>query len=113
NPPKGEVEYYIVTDKTRVPAMVRKDLAQRSESDFEMVLSGKEPEDKGSGAGSGAGAKPPPPPPGMFTNPKTGQTIPLDKGAEGPPKPPAPLPAPAPAPKPPAPAPAPAGSAAH
>jgi hypothetical protein len=46
NPPKGETEYYIVTPKTRVPALVRKDTAQRSESDVETVFSGKQPEPK-------------------------------------------------------------------
>lgn len=43
NPPKGEIEYYIVTEKTRVPALVRKDTAQRSEQDIDTVFSGKAP----------------------------------------------------------------------
>jgi hypothetical protein len=43
NPPKSETEYYIVTEKTRVPAVVRKDTAQRSEQDIETVFSGKPP----------------------------------------------------------------------
>jgi hypothetical protein len=46
NPPKGEAEYYIMTEKTRVPALVRKDLAQSSEQDIETVFSGKPPEPK-------------------------------------------------------------------
>ncbi len=46
NPPKGETEYYIVTEKTRVPAIVRKDTAQRAENDIETVFSGKQPEPK-------------------------------------------------------------------
>jgi len=46
NPPKGETEYYIVTEKTRVPALVRKDTAQRMEQDIETVFSGKAPEPK-------------------------------------------------------------------
>lgn len=46
NPPKGETEYYIMTEKTRVPALVRKDTAQRSEQDIETVFSGKQPEPK-------------------------------------------------------------------
>jgi VCBS repeat-containing protein len=46
NPPKSETEYYIVTEKTRVPALVRKDTAQRSEQDIETVFSGKQPEPK-------------------------------------------------------------------
>jgi hypothetical protein len=50
NPPKGELEYYIMTEKTRVPALVRKDTAQRTEQDIEDVFSGKEPPP---GAGSG------------------------------------------------------------
>jgi hypothetical protein len=51
NPPKGETEYYILTEKTRVPGLVRKDTAQRTENDIENVFSGKtEPEGKGSGS---------------------------------------------------------------
>jgi hypothetical protein len=46
NPPKGDTEYYIMTEKTRVPALVRKDTAQRSENDIETVFSGKQPEPK-------------------------------------------------------------------
>ncbi|HEY5947895.1 MAG TPA: DUF4340 domain-containing protein [Kofleriaceae bacterium] len=46
NPPKGDTEYYIITEKTRVPAIVRKDTAQRSEQDIETVLSGKQAEPK-------------------------------------------------------------------
>jgi hypothetical protein len=39
NPPKGETEYLIVTEKTRVPAMVRRDTAQRTEQDIVTVFS--------------------------------------------------------------------------
>ena len=57
NPPKGEIEYLIMTEKTRVPAIVRKDTAQRAETDVETVLSDKEqPEVPMPGAGSGSGA---------------------------------------------------------
>jgi len=52
NPPKGETEYYILTEKTRVPGLVRKDTAQRTEGDIENLFSGKT-EPSGSGAGSG------------------------------------------------------------
>jgi hypothetical protein len=53
NPPKGETEYYILTEKTRVPGLVRKDTAQRTENDIENVFSGKtEPEGTGSGSGA-------------------------------------------------------------
>ncbi|MDB4954322.1 MAG: hypothetical protein JWO36_1891, partial [Myxococcales bacterium] len=54
NPPAGEIEYFIMTEKTRVPALVRKDTAQRAEQDIETVFSGKQPDNAGSGAGSGA-----------------------------------------------------------
>jgi hypothetical protein len=39
NPPKGETEYLIVTEKTRIPALVRKDTAIRTEQDIETVFS--------------------------------------------------------------------------
>ncbi len=41
NPPKGELEYYIMTERTRVPGLVRKDTAQRMENDIETVFSNK------------------------------------------------------------------------
>jgi hypothetical protein len=41
NPPKGEVEFYVVTEKTRVPALVRKDPAQKSEEDLPIVFGDK------------------------------------------------------------------------
>jgi hypothetical protein len=77
NPPKGETEYYIVTEKTRVPAIVRKDTAQRAENDIETVFSGKpaaptpvDPKGNpfgnmppGHGAMPGGHGAPPPPPP--------------------------------------------------
>ena len=53
-PPKGETAYYIVTEKTRVPAQVRADTAQRAEQDLPVVF-GDRP----------APATPPGPPPGM------------------------------------------------
>ena len=60
NPPKGEIEYYVWTEKTHVPAIVRKDTAQRAEQDLPIVFGDvKAPEPKG-----GAGAPPPFPPPG-------------------------------------------------
>ena len=39
NPPAGEVEYLIVTEKTRVPALVRRDTAERTEQDIATVFS--------------------------------------------------------------------------
>jgi hypothetical protein len=62
NPPKGETEYYIMTEKTRVPAIVRKDTAQRSENDIETVFSGKQPEPKSAVEphGNPFGGAPPP-----------------------------------------------------
>src|SRR5204862_7784238 len=39
NPPPMETEYLIVTDKTRVPGVVRKDSAGRTEQDIETVFS--------------------------------------------------------------------------
>ena len=75
NPPKGETEYYILTEKTRVPAIVRKDTAARAEGDIETVFSGKQPEPKsaiephgnpfGSPGPGGAGGPPGGPPPGL------------------------------------------------
>jgi hypothetical protein len=79
NPPKPETQYYIMTEKTRVPALVRKDTAQRAEQDIETVFTAK-PEDvksvdpKGNPFGNqplpprGQGLNPhgaPPPVPGM------------------------------------------------
>jgi hypothetical protein len=63
NPPKGTTEYYIVTEKTRVPGLVRTDSAQRMEGDIDTVFSGKA---EGSGAGAGS-AKPTEP---KFRGPK-------------------------------------------
>jgi hypothetical protein len=39
NPPKGETEYAILTEKTRIPAVVRRDTAQRTEQDIATVFS--------------------------------------------------------------------------
>jgi hypothetical protein len=41
NPPKGETEFYVVTERTRVPALVRKDPAQKSEEDLPIVFGDK------------------------------------------------------------------------
>ena len=38
NPPKGDTEYLILTEKTRVPAVVRRDAAQRTEQDIATVF---------------------------------------------------------------------------
>jgi hypothetical protein len=92
NPPKGDVEYYIVSEKTRVPAQVRKDLAQRMEGDIETVFSGKDEAGSGS-AGSGA-PKMPPPPPGMFS--PHGAAPPVPKAPTTPTTPARMTPAPAP-----------------
>jgi hypothetical protein len=51
NPPKGETEYYVVTEKTRVPGLVRRDTAERTENDIETVFSGK-PANEGTGSGA-------------------------------------------------------------
>ena len=53
NPPKGVTEYYVMTERTHIPGLVRMDSAQRIESDLELLYSGKQPEEAGSGAGSG------------------------------------------------------------
>jgi hypothetical protein len=39
NPPKGEVEYYVITPRTRVAAIVRKDNAERIEQDIATAFS--------------------------------------------------------------------------
>jgi Domain of unknown function (DUF4340) len=104
NPPKGTTEYYIVTEKTRVPGLVKTDSAQRMENDIDTVFSGKQPE--GSGAGSGKSAVEP------KGNPFGKGPLPKVGGGSGgfAPKPPVPV-APTGAPK--TTPPAPAGSAAH
>lgn len=43
NPPRGETEYYVVTERTRVPGVVRKDTAQRVEQDLTVVFSDNPP----------------------------------------------------------------------
>jgi hypothetical protein len=81
NPPKGDIEYFVVTEKSKVPGLVRKDTAQRTEQDIVTVFSDHPTGDEGSGSGGkksidphgnpfGPGAPPikPPagaPPPGM------------------------------------------------
>jgi hypothetical protein len=126
NPPKGDTEYFIVTEKTRVPGLVRKDTAQRAENDIDTVMNSKgtDAPAAGSGAGSGSGGSIP----GKPIDPKGNPFGPIPKGAippggheappapmpgGHPPMPPAPAPAGSAAAKAPAPpAPAPAGSAA-
>ena len=89
NPPKGEIEYLIMTEKTRVPAIVRKDTAERMENDIETVFSNKPPEDT-------TPTKPIPPP---GKNPfGQGPLPPPIHGGSG-----SPAPSPAPPPVPPAP----------
>jgi len=63
NPPKPETEYYIMTEKTRVPALVRKDTAGRAEQDIDTVFTAK-PEDVKSvePKGNPFGNQPLPPP---------------------------------------------------
>jgi hypothetical protein len=139
NPPKGELEYFIMTEKTRVPGLVRKDTAQRAENDIDTVMNSKGTDEPAAGSGSAGG-----PIPGKPVEPKGNPFGPVPKGAippgggpppappmpggpnpHGPPAPPmpggpnphgaapapapAPTPAPAPAPKAPAPAAPPAG----
>jgi hypothetical protein len=103
NPPKGETQYYIITEKTHIPGLVRKDSAQRMENDIETVFSNKPAE--GSAAGSGAGSA---------HSQVTPHGNPFGKGAKigsaAPPVPESPAGVPAPAPKI---SPTPAGSAAH
>nr|MBA2543200.1 DUF4340 domain-containing protein [Deltaproteobacteria bacterium] len=41
NPPKGEIEYYVLTERTRVPALVRRDPAKKSEEDLPIVFGDK------------------------------------------------------------------------
>ena len=43
NPPKGKTEYFIVTEKTRVPAMVISQNAERAENDVPTVFSPDHP----------------------------------------------------------------------
>lgn len=102
NPPKGETEYYILTEKTRVPALVRKDTAQRAENDIETVFSGKQPEPKSQVDPHGAnpfgpnapapGAAPMPPSPtplapatgaGSAAKPATGSAAPTGAAPTG------------------------------
>jgi hypothetical protein len=44
NPPRGETEYFIMTEKSRVPAVVRKDTAQQVETNLPVVMNEKPPE---------------------------------------------------------------------
>jgi Domain of unknown function (DUF4340) len=70
NPPKPQTEYYIMTEKTRVPALVRKDTASRAEQDIETVFTAK-PEDVKSAEphGNPFGNQPLPPPGANKFNP--------------------------------------------
>ena len=90
NPPKGEVEYYVMTERTRVPALVRKDPAQRSEQDLPIVFGDKAPPVEPKGDPFGTQGKPPhgltPPPsrpPGRMTPPPGGMTTPPPPGGDG------------------------------
>jgi hypothetical protein len=114
NPPKGETEYFIMTEKTRVPGLVRKDTAQRAENDINTVIESKGSDEPAAGSGSAAGSGASGSIPGKPIEPKGNPFGPIPKGAipPGPAGSAAPAPAPAPAPHP-APMPAPAGSAAH
>jgi len=116
--PKGDTEYFIMTEKTRVPGLVRKDTATRTEQDIEAVFSDKPPPETGSGAGSGA-KQPPGNPFGKGPLPPTSPTTPPPitppaggSAAHPPPPPPAPKAPPPPAPAPKAPAAGSAGSGA-
>jgi hypothetical protein len=85
NPPKGETEYYVLSEKTHVPGLIRKDQGQKIENDVENVFTGKQPEGSGAGSavnphgnpfgGAGHGGMTPPP---------------LGSGASNAPKPPIP-----------------------
>ncbi|MGE0547699.1 MAG: DUF4340 domain-containing protein, partial [Kofleriaceae bacterium] len=123
NPPKGEVEYFVVTPRTRVAGMVPKDTAQRVEQDIENTFSDNPTptsvDPKGNPFGKAGAAKPTlpgnphAPPPGGNPHapamPGAGSAAPVKPTAPPPGKPAAPpkpeKPAAAPA------VPAPAGSA--
>jgi hypothetical protein len=105
NPPPAETEYLIWTSKTRVPAVVRKDSAQRTEQDITTVFSDHPTsiEPKGNPLGNvplpprpppsaGSGSAVPPPP----ADPHGGHGDHGDHG--GPPVPPPAVPAPGAAP---------------
>ncbi|HET7608729.1 MAG TPA: DUF4340 domain-containing protein, partial [Gammaproteobacteria bacterium] len=139
NPPPPELEYYIMTEKTRVPAVVRRDIAEKMETDIDTVFASKPEEPgkskvdpKGNPFGNGPlpaphGANPPAPTPPAPTPTPPVPTPPALKGralapVPAPAKTPAKAPAQAPAkaaaptpvaPKAAAPAPAPASGSAH
>ena len=107
NPPKGKTEYYILTEKTRVPAMVASQNAERAELDVPTVFSPDHPTEAPvksvdpKGNPFGKGPLPPVdthggPPPGMAPGPHAGAPTPT---------PTPPVPPPAPTPHAPAPAP--------
>lgn len=99
-PVRTEVSYYVLTEKTRVPALVRKDTAQRAEQDLPLVFSDKPLPDKPTGPdvkgtpfenppppgdphghdAHGHGAPPPSPPP-AGSNALTGPTPPAGSAA--------------------------------
>ncbi|HEY5936150.1 MAG TPA: DUF4340 domain-containing protein [Kofleriaceae bacterium] len=69
NPPKGETEYYILTERTHVPALVLKDNAERTEGDVPIVFGDKPApvksiDPKGNPFGNQPLPKPDPKPPG-------------------------------------------------
>jgi len=77
NPPRGETEYYVLTEKSRVPALVRKDSAQQSEQNFPVVMSEQPPENTGSSI------EPKGNPFGNTPLPKPGATPPADPHGHG------------------------------
>jgi hypothetical protein len=89
NPPKSITEYYIMTEKTRVPGLVRMDTAQRTENDIDTVMNSKG-SDAGTGSGSGGSI------PGKPIEPHGNPFGPIPKGAIKD-TPPAPGPKPEPA----------------
>ncbi|MEJ7598731.1 MAG: hypothetical protein WKG01_12555 [Kofleriaceae bacterium] len=81
NPPKGETEYYIVTERTHVPALVLRDNAERTEQDLPIVFGDKPPpvksvDPKGNPFGNQPLPKPDPKPPGGIGSAGTGSAGP-------------------------------------
>jgi len=87
NPPKGEPEYYIVTPRTRVAAIVRKDTGERTEQDIPTAFSDK-PVDSVDPKGNPfnnppPGAIPPTPPAGPGGDPHGAHGMGDPHGAHG------------------------------
>lgn len=72
NPPKGETEYLITTEKTRGPAIVRRDTAQRTEQDIVTVFSDHPTSIEPKGNPFGNAPLPPPSPHGKPAAPGAG-----------------------------------------